>query len=224
MLMRLLLVEDDAKIACLVQQALTESGHETSVADDGLCALIEAQNGDYDLIILDILLPRLDGLEVCRRLRARRIKTPILMLTARDRVPDRVRGLDAGADDYLVKPFAMEELLARIRAFARRNAEEEDEPLVVADLRLDLATHTVERNGTILELTPKEFELLAYLMRHPGRVLTKDQILEQVWGYDSDVLPGAVELYVHYLRQKVDRASAEPLIRTVRGVGYCLKR
>ena len=145
------------------------------------------------------------------------------MLTARDRVPDRVRGLDAGADDYLVKPFAVEELLARIRALVRRNAEDDEERLVVADLCLDFATHTVERAGRTLELTPREFRLLAYLMRHPGRVLTKDQILEQVWGDDSDASPGVVELYIHYLRQKVDRASAGPLIRTVRGVGYCLK-
>ncbi len=221
--MRLLLVEDDPKVARLVSQALVEAGHETTVVADGLAALASAENGNYDLIILDILLPRLDGLEVCRRLRGQRVRTPILMLTARDRVPDRVRGLDAGADDYLVKPFAMEELLARIRALVRRNAEEQDERLVVADLCLEIATHSVERAGQALELTPKEFQLLAYLMRHPGRVLTKDQILENVWGYDSDASPGAVELYVHYLRQKVDRASAEPLIRTVRGIGYCLK-
>jgi len=217
--MRLLLVEDDPKVARLVNQALVESGHATTVAGDGLAALVSAESGDYDLIILDILLPRLDGLEVCRRLRSQRVRTPILMLTARD----RVRGLDAGADDYLVKPFAVEELLARIRALVRRNAEDDEERLVVADLCLDFATHTVERAGRTLELTPREFRLLAYLMRHPGRVLTKDQILEQVWGDDSDASPGVVELYIHYLRQKVDRASAGPLIRTVRGVGYCLK-
>ena len=221
--MRLLLVEDDLKIARLVSQALVEAGYATEVVYDGLSALASAERSDYDLIVLDVLLPRLDGFEVCRRLRERHFRTPILMLTARDQVPDRVRGLDAGADDYLVKPFAVEELLARIRALVRRSAQEQDERLVVADLSLDFATHTVDRTGRILELTPREFRLLAYLMRHPGRVLTKDQILEHVWGYDSDASPGVVELYVHYLRQKVDVASTEPLIRTVRGVGYCLK-
>ncbi len=221
--MRLLLVEDDPRVARLVRQALVEAGYETTVAGDGLAALDLAEDGDYDLIILDILLPRLDGLGVCRRLREQRVRTPILMLTARDQVPDRVRGLDAGADDYLVKPFAVEELLARIRALLRRSAEEQDERLVVADLTLDVATHTVTRAGQPIELTPREFRLLAYLMRHPGRVLTKEQILEHVWGYDSDASPSVVELYIHYLRQKVDRASAVPLIVTVRGVGYCLR-
>jgi two-component system OmpR family response regulator len=221
--MRLLLVEDDPRVARLVSQALVEAEYETTVVGDGLVALASAEGGDYDLIILDILLPRLDGFEVCRRLREQRVRTPILMLTARDRVPDRVRGLDAGADDYLVKPFAVEELLARIRALVRRSIEEHDERLAVADLSLDFATHTVARAGQPIELTPKEFQLLAYLMRHPGRVLTKDQILDHVWGYDSDASPGVVEIYIHYLRQKVDRASAEPRICTVRGVGYCLK-
>src|SRR5579884_2037645 len=221
--MRLLLVEDDPRVARLVRQALVEAGYETTVAGDGLAALDLAEDGDYDLLILDILLPRLDGLEVCRRLRERRVRTPILMLTARDRVPDRVRGLDAGADDYLVKPFAVEELLARIRALLRRTAEEHDERLVVADLSLDVATHTVTRAGQPIELTPREFRLLAYLMRYPGRVLTKEQILEHVWGYDTEAAPSVVELYIHYLRHKVDRASAVPLICTVRGVGYCLR-
>ncbi|MBX6772485.1 MAG: response regulator transcription factor [Chloroflexi bacterium] len=221
--MHFLLAEDDSRIARLVSQALAESGYETTIVGDGLAALDSAESGDFDLIILDILLPYLDGFEVCRRLRERRVRTPILMLTARDRISDRVRGLDAGADDYLIKPFAMEELLARIRALLRRTSEDQEEPLIVADLRLDPTTRTAERAGRPLELTPREFQLLAYLMRYPGRVLTKDQIFEHVWGYDSDASPSVVELYIHYLRQKVDRASAVPLIRTVRGVGYCLK-
>jgi len=220
--MRLLLVEDDLKVARLVEQALNEAGYETVVLDDGLAGLAAATEGDHDLIVLDVMLPRLDGLAVCRELRARRVRTPILMLTARDRVPDRVRGLDAGADDYLVKPFAVEELLARLRALVRRTGGEDDERLLVSDLSLDLAAHNAARGGRPLDLTPREFNLLAYLMRNPGRVLTKDQILAHVWGYDSDASSGAVELYIHYLRQKVDQASAEPLIRTVRGVGYCL--
>jgi DNA-binding response OmpR family regulator len=221
--MQLLLVEDDPKVARLVKQALVEAGYPTSVVGDGLDALAAGAREEHDLIVLDILLPRLDGFEVCRRLRERGVRTPILMLTAKDRVPDRVRGLDVGADDYLVKPFAVEELLARIRALRRRSEAELAERLVVGDLSLDFATHTVLRANRHLDLTPTEFRLLAFLLRHPNRVLTKDQILDHVWGYASDASPGVVELYIHYLRQKVDQASAEPRICTVRGVGYCLR-
>jgi DNA-binding response OmpR family regulator len=171
-----------------------------------------------------VLLPGLDGLEVCRRLRRQRVRTPILMLTARDAVPDRVRGLDAGADDYLVKPFALEELLARVRALSRRAADGLDgETLRVGDLTLDLARHEARRGEQGIELTAKEFGLLEYLMRNAGRVLTKTQITDQVWGYHSEATSNVVEIYIHYLRDKVDRGFPRPLIRTVRGVGYTIK-
>jgi DNA-binding response OmpR family regulator len=171
------------------------------------------------------MLPEIDGLEVARELRRQRVRTPILMLTARDAVPDRVRGLDAGADDYLTKPFALEELLARVRALGRRGSESGEDSLTVGDLVLDLASHEARREGKTIELTAKEFDLLAYLMRNAGRVLSKDQITEHVWGYDSQATSNVVEIYIHYLREKIDRAfpHARPLIRTVRGVGYTIK-
>ncbi len=222
--MRLLLVEDDPRVARLVERGLAEAGHAVEVAHDGVAALALAEGGGYDLIVLDVLLPELDGLAVCRRLREQGMRTPILMLTARDAVPDRVRGLDAGADDYLVKPFALEELQARVRALGRRAGDGlDDELLRVGDLTLDVARHEVRRAEQWIELTAKEFGLLEYLMRNAGRVLTKAQITDQVWGYDSEATSNVVEIYVHYLRDKVDRGFARPLIRTVRGVGYTLK-
>jgi DNA-binding response OmpR family regulator len=222
--MRLLLVEDDPRVARLVERGLTEAGHAVEVAHDGVAALALAEGGGYDLIVLDVLLPELDGLAVCRSLREQGMRTPILMLTARDAVPDRVRGLDAGADDYLVKPFALEELQARVRALGRRAGDGHDEELLrVGDLTLDVARHEVRRAEQWIELTAKEFGLLEYLMRNAGRVLTKAQITDQVWGYDSEATSNVVEIYVHYLRDKVDRGFARPLIRTVRGVGYTLK-
>jgi DNA-binding response OmpR family regulator len=222
--MRFLLVEDDPRVARLVQRGLTEAGHDVEVAHDGAEGLAQAESGGYDLVVLDVMLPGLDGLEVCRRLRQRRVRTPILMLTARDAVGDRVRGLDAGADDYLVKPFALEELLARVRALSRRAAEGLDgDVLRVGDLALDLARHEACRGDQRIELTAKEFALLEYLMRNAGRVLTKTQITDQVWGYDSEATSNVVEIYIHYLREKVDRGFPRPLIRTVRGVGYTIK-
>jgi DNA-binding response OmpR family regulator len=222
--MRLLLVEDDPRVARLVERGLTEAGHDVQVAHDGVAALALAESGGYELIVLDVLLPALDGLAVCRRLREQGMRTPILMLTARDAVPDRVRGLDAGADDYLVKPFALEELQARVRALGRRAGDGLDEEILrVGDLTLDVARHEVRRRDQWIELTAKEFGLLEYLMRNAGRVLTKTQITDQVWGYDSEATSNVVEIYVHYLRDKVDRGFARPLIRTVRGVGYTLK-
>lgn len=222
--MDVLLVEDDARVARLIERVLVEADHRVDVAYDGRIGLSQATVGAYDLIVLDVLLPQMDGLEVCRRLRQRRVRTPVLMLTARDTVPDRVRGLDAGADDYLIKPFALEELLARVRVFARRTGEESgDETLHVGDLTLDLARHEARRAGRTVELTAREFQLLAYLMRAPGRVLTKDQITDHVWGYDSEATSNVVEIYIHYLRDKIDRGFPRPLIRTVRGVGYTIK-
>ena len=221
--MEILLVEDDGRVARLVERTLAEAGHHVEVAYDGPSGLARGVAGAYDLIVLDILLPGMDGLDVCRRLRRRSVRTPILMLTARDAVPDRVRGLDAGADDYLVKPFALEEFLARVRALERRSGDAADEVLQVGDLTLDPGRHEAWRGGRAIELTAKEFGLLAYLMRAPGRVLTKERIADHVWGYDSETTSNVVEVYIHYLRDKIDKGFPRPLIRTVRGVGYTIK-
>ena len=223
--MDVLLVEDDPRVARLVARSLSEAGHGVEVAHDGRDGLDRARARAWDAILLDVLLPGLDGFEVCRALRREQIGTPILMLTARDAVPDRVRGLDSGADDYLVKPFAPAELLARLRAVARRALEQVDqaEILRVGDLTMDLDCHEARRAGSAIELTSKEFRLLEYLMRHPGQVLTRDQILSQVWGYDAENSSNVVDIYIHYLRDKIDRGFPRPLIRTVRGIGYTVQ-
>jgi DNA-binding response OmpR family regulator len=221
--MDILVVEDDPRIARVVERALSEAGHRVDVAHDGLDGLNYAGQGAYDLLVLDVMLPEMDGIQVARELRRQRVRTPILMLTARDAVPDRVRGLDAGADDYLTKPFALEELLARVRALGRRAGNGADNALTVGDLTLDLDRREVWRGDRSIELTAKEFDLLAYLMRNAGRVLSKHQITDHVWGYDSQATSNVVEIYIHYLRDKVDRGFARPLIRTVRGVGYTIK-
>jgi DNA-binding response OmpR family regulator len=221
--MRVLLVEDDVRVARVVEQALAEAGHRVDVAYDGIDGLTRAASGAHDLLVLDVMLPEMDGLSVARELRRQRLRTPILMLTARDAIADRVRGLDSGADDYLVKPFALEELLARVRALGRRASDGATEQLQVADLTLDLERHEVHRGDRPIELTAREFDLLAYLMRNAGRVLSKDQITDHVWGYDSQATSNVVEIYVHYLRDKIDRDFPRPLIRTVRGVGYTIK-
>src|SRR2546422_4814041 len=222
--MYLLLVEDDVRIARVIERALREAGHRVDVLHDGIEGLARAEGGAYDLILLDVMLPSMDGVDVARQLRRQKVRTPILMLTARDAVADRVRGLDAGADDYLTKPFALEELLARIRAVGRRGADGLDgDVLRVAGLTLDESRHEVRRDDRPVELTAKEFDLLAYLMRHAGKVLTRGQIVDHVWGYDAGATSNVVEIYVHYLRDKVDRGFDRPLIRTIRGVGYTIR-
>jgi DNA-binding response OmpR family regulator len=222
--MYLLVVEDDTRIANLVQRALVAAGHRVDVVHDGLEGLGRAEAGAYDLVVLDVMIPGMDGYEIARELRKSKVRTPILMLTARDAVADRVKGLDSGADDYLVKPFALEELLARVRALARRPADVADtETLQVGDLRADLSRRVVHRGEREVELTTKEFDLLAYLMRNTGHVLHRSQIRDHVWGYDADPVSNVVDIYVHYLRDKIDKHTTQPLIRTVRGVGYTLK-
>jgi DNA-binding response OmpR family regulator len=222
--MYVLLVEDDPGVARVVARALTEAGHRVDVAHDGAEGLVRAESGAYDLLVLDVLLPELNGIEVARRMRRERLRTPILMVTARDAVDDRVRGLDAGADDYLTKPFALEELLARVRALGRRGSDASgDRLLQVGDLTLDFDRHEARRQDRTAELTAKELELLAYLMQNAGRVLTKPQIIDHVWGYDAQATSNVVETYIHYLRDKIDRGFAQPLIRTIRGVGYTMK-
>ena len=218
--MNILIVEDDRQVARSIDRALVLAGHRATIAQDGADALAQANAQSYDLIVLDLLLPVVDGLTVCRELRDRRVKIPILMLTARDAIADRVHGLDAGADDYMTKPFATEELLARVRALGRRTADVVEGPLRVADLVLDPARHEVHRGDDEIELTPKEFELLEYLMRRAGQVVTRDQIFHNVWRDSMGTTSKLVELYVHYLRNKIDRGTARPLVRTIRGVGY----
>jgi DNA-binding response OmpR family regulator len=220
--MHILVVEDEQRLASLLRRVLVEERHSVDVAYDGDEGLDLATSDTYDLVILDVMLPQTSGIDVCRQMRSDRVQTPVLMLTARGAVEDRVVGLNAGADDYLVKPFAMEELLARVNALLRRRDREiEATPILrVGDLTLDLVRHEVRRGQRIIELTAKEFALLDYLMRHPGQVLTRTQITDRVWRYDLDALSNVVDTYIHYLRDKIDRGASRPLIKTVRGVGY----
>jgi len=218
--MRVLLVEDEPQIADFVSRGLTENGYSVDVAHDGEEAVHWPSVAGFDVIILDVMLPVLDGIEVCRRLRRRGVRTPVLMLTARDAVEDRVRGLDSGADDYLVKPFAFVELLARIRALGRREPALLGNELRVADLVMDTATREVTRAGLPVNLTAKEFALLEYFMRHPGRVLTRTIIAEHVWNYDFDNETNVIDVHVKNLRKKVDGPFQTGLVQTVRGVGY----
>ena len=222
--MYILVVEDERRLAQVIRKVLEEEGHTVDVAYDGEDGLAMAMEGSHDVIALDILLPGMDGLEVCRALRANRVDTPVLLLTALDAVEDRVRGLDAGADDYLPKPFAFQELLARLRALGRRRVQaREPDRLRTGDLVLDLRRRRAERNGKTIELSPKEYALLEFLMRNEGRVVTRTQILDHVWGYDYSPDSNLVDVYVTYLRRKVDRGHQRKLIRTVRGAGYALE-
>jgi DNA-binding response OmpR family regulator len=218
--MRILVVEDEGRVAAFIEQGLEEERYAVDVAYDGEEALDWAAMVAYDVIVLDVLLPKKDGFEVCRQLRAQGNKVPILMLTARDAIEDRVRGLDSGADDYLVKPFAFQELLARIRALLRRRGETKTTRLQVGDLVLDTVTHEASRAGETIELTAREYALLEFLMRHPGQVLSRTQILDHVWDYDSFTTSNVVAVYISYLRRKIDEGFKHNLIHTVRGAGY----
>lgn len=221
--MRVLLVEDERKLAGVLKRGLEEHGYAVDVAYDGDEGLGLAELEPYDLIVLDVMLPQLDGLTVCRRLRAQRRNVPILMLTARDTIDDRVAGLDSGADDYLIKPFAFRELLARARALLRRDSSSKDPVLRVADLELDTVSREVRRAGRSIELTSKEYAMLEYFVRNPNRVLTRTQIAEHVWDYDFVAMSNVVDVYVRYLRRKLGDDQEPRLIRTLRGTGYQLQ-
>lgn len=221
--MRLLVVEDEKKVARFVKKGLEEEGYAVDVAPDGEEGLGMALDGVHDLIILDIHLPRMDGLGVLQELRKKKVTTPVLLLTVRATIEDKVLGLDAGADDYLTKPFAFQELLARVRALLRRRADAEAPVLQVGDLTLDPARRLASRGGEKIDLTPKEFALLAYFMRNSGRVLTRTMISEHVWDYDFDTMTNIIDVYVNYLRKKIEAGREPKLIHTVRGAGYVLK-
>ncbi|HSX00685.1 MAG TPA: response regulator transcription factor [Candidatus Saccharimonas sp.] len=222
--MRILVVEDEHKIAGALKTGLEQEAYAVDLAYDADDGLSSALTGDYDLIILDRMLPGLlDGLDICKEIRAAGIHVPIIMLTAKDQIPDRVAGLNAGADDYLVKPFAFEELLARLRALLRRPQDALDETLKLDDLSLNTTTYEVRRAGRPIKLSSKEFALLHYLMRNQNRILSKQNIMGHVWDFDSDILPNTVEVYIGYLRGKIDRPFRGPeLIHTIRGFGYKL--
>ena len=221
--MRLLLVEDDCKVASFIKKGLREEGYAVDWASDGDAGLFMGLDDVYDLIILDVNLPHKDGLSVLRSLRTGKITTPILLLTVRATIEDRVIGLDTGADDYLPKPFAFEELLARVRALLRRRSETQAPVLMVADLSLDPAKRTVVRGDQYVDLTSKEFSLLEYLMRHKKRVVTRTMIAEHVWDQSFDTSTNIIDVYINYLRKKIDIGQEPILIHTVRGVGYVLK-
>jgi len=220
---RILLVEDEEKLAKFVQMELSYEDYDVTVANDGLSGLMTARDVEPDLVLLDWMMPGLSGVEVCRRLRATGFKEPIILMTAKDDVADRVAGLDAGADDYVVKPFSIEELLARVRAHLRRNQPQEVDTLQFQNLTLNRKTREVKRGDRSIELTAKEFDLLDYLMNHPRQVLTRDRILEEVWGYDFMGDSNIIEVYIRYLRLKLEAEGEKRLIQTVRGVGYVLK-
>jgi len=220
---QILLVEDDLKLAQFVKLELVQEGYEVTVEADGMTGLTAARELAPDLIVLDWMLPGMTGIEVCRRLRSTGNKIPVIMMTAKDEICDRVSGLDAGADDYVVKPFSIEELLARIRAHLRRTHTDDLDLLTFSDLTLNPGTREVFRNSRAIELTAKEFDLLLYLMSHPRQVLTRDRILENVWGYDFMGDSNIIEVYVRYLRLKLEENKEKRLIQTVRGVGYVLR-
>ncbi|MCA9936886.1 MAG: response regulator transcription factor [Ardenticatenaceae bacterium] len=218
--MRVLVVEDEPRMAALIRQGLEEEAYAVDVVDNGRDVLLWVQSAEYDIVLLDIMLPGMNGLDVCRQLRAEGFNMPVLMLTARDTLPDKVKGLDSGADDYLVKPFAIEELTARMRALARRDSSDKRTVLSVADLTLDPATKLAQRGDQIIELTAKEYALLETLMRHPNQVLSRDQIIEHVWDMAFESGSKLIEVYIYALRKKIDAGHDVKLIQTARGLGY----
>ena len=222
--MRILVVEDDKKVAGFIKKGLEEETYAIDVAYDGEDGLHFGSEGQYDLIILDIMLPKIDGLEILSQLRDQGRDTPILLLTAKDAVDDRVAGLNKGADDYLTKPFAFSELLARVRVLLRRGKAEVKTTLQISDLTLDLVSHNVNRGGDEIELTGKEYSLLEYFMRNQEKVLTRTMIAEHVWDYNFDTFTNVIDVYINHLRKKIDKGRESKLLHTLRGVGYIMKK
>lgn len=220
--MRVLVVEDDPRIAGFLEQGLQESGYAVRVAHDGDDGYLDARYNPYDLIVLDLMLPGMDGMEVARRLRTEGVTTPILMLTARDTEQDKIHGLDVGADDYLTKPFGFGEFLARVRALLRRESINRASLMRIGDLEVDTASRRVYRSGQEIQLSGREYALLEYLIHHAGQVVTRDLLMENVWS-DAEIESNVIDVYVGYLRQKIDAPFSRPLIQTVRGVGYSLR-
>lgn len=222
--MRILVVEDDRKVASFIRQGLSEEGHAVEVAKDGSEAIdLVLADSDYDLIVLDVMLPGRDGFTVLKTLRAHGLRSPVLMLTARDSITDKVAGLDSGADDYLTKPFAFEEFLARVRALLRRGDGQRTARLRLDDLSVEPTTRVVTRNDRRIELTAREYALLEYFLRNVGRVLTRPMIAQHVWGLDFDAESNIIDVYVGYLRRKIQREGERPLLHTMRGAGYVMK-
>ena len=221
--MRILVVEDEKKVASFIKKGLEEENYAVDIAYDGEEGLVLAEINEYDLVLLDIMLPKLDGMEVLRRIRGNGSGVPILMLTAKDAVEDIVSGLDSGSDDYLTKPFSFAELLARVRALLRRKTKEKTDFLTIGDLILSTSTHRVKRGGKEIELTAKEYALLEYFMRNPNRILTRTLITEHVWDYHFDPSTNVIDVYVNYLRKKIDQGFEKKLIHTIRGSGYMIK-
>lgn len=221
--MRVLVVEDDKRLAGIVKRGLLEEGYAVDAVYDGEEAQFAAENAPYDVILLDIMLPKKDGIAVCRDLRARSVNTPILMLTARDAVDDRVKGLDCGADDYLVKPFAFSELLARVRALLRRESRPKTGRLQAGDLVMDTMTREAWRAQRRIDLTTKEYAILEYFMRHPNAVITRTMLEQNAWDYELDTMSNIIDVYIRRLRRKIDEEGEDSLIQTVRGAGYRLK-
>ncbi|TLM63943.1 MAG: response regulator transcription factor [Deltaproteobacteria bacterium] len=221
--MRILVVEDEKKVASFIQRGLEGEGFQVDIAADGEEGVALAKENPYDLILMDVMLPKMDGLAAIRELRAAHVQVPVLCLTAKDTVEDIVAGLDSGSDDYLTKPFAFAELLARVRALVRRGSQERGADITYADLRLDPVAHKVWRGGKEIELTAKEYALLEYFIRNPEKTLTRNMIAEHVWDYTFDSFTNIIDVYVNYLRKKIDRDFSTKLVHTVRGVGYMLK-
>ena len=221
--MRILIVEDEKKISDFIRRGLKEEGYAVDTACDGEEGLFLANTNDYDLILLDLMLPKIDGLTLCRKLKKDGVKSPVIMLTAKDTIKDKVAGLDSGADDYLIKPFAFEELLARIRAILRKGESHLVNSLQLDDLVLDLVSHKVSRAAKEITLTAKEYALLEYLMRNSGSIVTRTMISEHVWDIDFDTFTNVIDVYINYLRNKIDAGHKKKLIHTIRGRGYILK-